>query len=99
MHDIHNEVPALWLPEADFGNYFPWLIFGHIVMAFFLTLLCAKFVPGGGASACAGLGILLALVYIGNNFIIYAVQPVTTNLLGGRLGRDVLMFAICGGII
>jgi len=99
MHGIHNEVPVLWRPEADFGNYFPWLIFGHIVMAFFLTLLCAKFVPGGGAGACAGLGILVALVYIGNNFIIYAVQPLTTKILGGWIVGDLIMFAIAGAII
>ena len=45
MHGVHQEVPALWRPEAEFGNHFSWLVFGHIVMAFFLTLLCSKFVP------------------------------------------------------
>ena len=48
MTGIHNEVPALWRPEADFGGHFPWLILGHIVIAFFLTLLYARFVSGGG---------------------------------------------------
>jgi len=99
MHDIHNEVPVLWRPESDFGNYFPWLIFGHVVMAFFLTLLCARFIPAGGAGAGARLGIMVALVYVGNDFIIYAVQPLTTKILGGWIAGDLIMFAIAGAII
>ncbi|PYJ23748.1 MAG: hypothetical protein DME92_00360 [Verrucomicrobia bacterium] len=53
MHGAHQEVPILWRTEADFGNHFSSLVFGHIVMAFFLTLLCARFVPEGGPGACA----------------------------------------------
>jgi hypothetical protein len=94
MHDIHNEVPVLWRPESDFGNYFPWLIFGHVVMAFFLTLLCARFIPAGGAGAGARLGILVALVYIGNDFIIYAVHALSNNILGGWFVGVLIMFAI-----
>ena len=83
MHGIHNEVPALWRTEADFGSHFPWLILGHVVMAFFLTLLYARFVPGGGAGAGARLGIIVAFLYIGNNLVTFAVQPLTTKILGG----------------
>src|SRR5712691_6795230 len=99
MHDVHNEVPTLWRPEAEFGNYFPWLIFGHVVMAFFLTILCARFTPTGGAGGGARLGLLTALVYVGNDFIMYAVQPLTTKILCGWIVGDLLMFAIAGAII
>jgi len=61
MHGAHQEVSTLFRPKPDF----PWLILGHIVMAFFLTLLCAKFVPAGGAGTCALMGLLVALVYVG----------------------------------
>ena len=98
-HGVHNEVPALWRPESDFGSYFSWLIFGHIVMAFFLTLLYARFLPAGGPGAGARLGILLALVYIGNDFITYAVQPLTAKILGGWIVGGLIMFAIAGAII
>jgi hypothetical protein len=99
MHGIHNEVPALWRPEADFGSHFPWLILGHVAMAFFLTLLYARFVPAGGAGAGAMLGILVALVYIGNDLITFAVQPLTTKILGGWIVGGLIMFAIAGAII
>ena len=99
MHGVHQEVPALWRPEAEFKDHFVWLVFGHIVMAFFLTLLCAKFVPAGGAGACAKLGILVALVYAGADFITFAVQPLTTKILCGWIVGDLIQFAIAGAII
>jgi hypothetical protein len=99
MHGAHSEVPALWRPEADFGSHFSWLVFGHIVMAFFLTLLCAIFVPAGGAGPCARLGILVALVYVGNDFITYAVQPLTMKILCGWIIGELVQFGIAGAII
>src|SRR5438552_171031 len=90
MHGAHQEVPILWRTEADFGNHFSTLVFGHIVMAFFLTLLCARFVPGGGPGACATLAILVALIYAGADLITFAVQPLTTKILCGWIVGDVI---------
>jgi len=98
MHGAHSEVPALWRSEADFGNYFTWLILGHVVMAFFMTMLYARH-GGGSVGSGACLGFLVALVYAGNDFISYAVQPLTTKILCGWIAGDILMFAIAGALI
>jgi len=98
LHGIHSEVPALWRPEMDAPNYMLWLILGHVVMAFFLTMLCARYATGG-AGAGARLGFMVALVYAGADFITYAVQPLTTKILCGWIVGDLLMFAIAGAII
>jgi hypothetical protein len=98
MHGAHMEVPALWRTEEDFGNYFPWLILGHVVMAFFLTMLYARH-GGGSVGSGACLGFLVGLVCAGNNFISYAVQPLTTKILCGWIAGDILMFAIAGALI
>src|SRR5438132_11552031 len=81
MHGAHQEVPMLWRTESDFGNHFSSLVFGHIVMAFFLTLLCARFVPAGGAGACALLGILLSLLCAGSDLITICVYPLSPTML------------------
>jgi hypothetical protein len=99
MQGVHQEVPALWRPEADFGSHFSWLVFGHIVMAFFLTLLCAKFIPAGGAGACAKLGLLVALIYVGADLITFAVQPLTTKILCGWIVGHLVQFTIAGAVI
>src|SRR5437868_12181968 len=75
MHGPHQEVPILWRSEADFGNHFSTLVFGHIVMAFFLTLLCARFVPAGGAGAGAVFGVLVGLMIAGPGLSNVDVQP------------------------
>ena len=53
MHDAHREVPTLLRPETDLKSYFGWLALGQFVMAFFFTLLCARYVPSGRAGAGA----------------------------------------------
>jgi hypothetical protein len=99
MHGIHDEVPTLWRTEADFGSHFPWLILGHIVMAFFLTMLYARFVPDGGVAAGVGLGIMVAFLYVGDNLITFAVEPLTTKILGGWIVGNLLEFSIAGAIV
>jgi hypothetical protein len=95
MHGAHQEVSTLFRPKPDF----PWLILGHIVMAFFFTLLCAKFAPAGGAGTCALLGLFVALVYVGAHLITFAVQPITNKILWGWNVGALVQFAIAGAII
>jgi uncharacterized protein DUF1761 len=99
MHDVHREVPTLLRPEADLKGYFGWIILGHIVMAFFFTLLCARYAPSGRAGAGALLGILVGLVYAGPHLISFAVQPLTVKILFGWIAGAVIQFAIAGAII
>jgi hypothetical protein len=99
MHGVHREVPTLLRAEADLGSYFKWIIVGHLVMAFFFTLVCARYVPSGGAGAGAMLGILVGLMYAGPHLISFAVQPLTLKILFGWIAGAVIQFAIAGAII
>jgi Protein of unknown function (DUF1761) len=99
MHDAHREVPTLLRTEADLKSHFGWLILGHLVMAFFFTMLCARFVPGGGAASGATLGVLVGLVYAAAHFISFAVQPLTTKILGGWIVGGLIQFAIAGAVV
>jgi Protein of unknown function (DUF1761) len=99
MQGAHHEVPTLLRPEADFKSYFGWLILGHIVMAFFFTLLCARYVPTGCPGAGAVLGILVGLVYAGPHLISFAVQPLTAKIVSGWIAGAVIQFAVAGAII
>lgn len=99
MHGAHREVPMLLRPEADLKSHFGWLVLGHLVMAFFFTLLCARYVPSGRASAGAILGILVGLVYAGPHLISFAVQPLTLKILCGWIVGAVIQFTIAGAIV
>jgi hypothetical protein len=99
MHGAHREVPTLLRPEAAFQSYFGWLALGQLVMAFFFTLLCARYVPNGRAGAGALLGILVGLVYAGPHLISFAVQPLTFKILCGWIAGAVIQFTIAGAIV
>ena len=99
MHGVHREVPTLLRPEADPKSHFGWIILGHIVMAFFFTLLCARFASSGGAGTGALLGILVGLVNAGPHLISFAVQPLTVKILFGWIAGAVIQFAIAGAIV
>ena len=99
MHDAHREVPALLRPENDLNSYFGWLALGQFVMALFFTLLCARYVPSGGASAGAMLGLLVGLVYAGPHLISFAVQPLTFKILCGWITGAVIQFTVAGAIV
>jgi phosphate/sulfate permease len=99
MQGAHHEVPTLLRPETDFKSHFAWLVLGHLVMAFVFTILCARFVPAGGARTGATLGILVGLVYAGPHLISFAVQPLTFKILCGWILGAVIQFAIAGAIV
>ena len=99
MQGAHHEVPTLLRPESDSKSHFKWLILGHIVMAFFFTLLCARYVPNGCGGAGAMLGILVGLIYAGPHLISFAVQPLTVKIFSGWIAGAVIQFAIAGAIV
>src|SRR5215831_1525037 len=99
MHDAHREVPTLLRPEADLKDYFKWLALGHLVMAFFFTVLCTRYVPNGRVGAGAVLGLLVGLVYAGPHLISFAVQPLTFKILFGWIAGAVIQFTIAGAIV
>ena len=96
MKSAYMEIASHFRAHDDM--IWPSLIFGHVVMAFFLTMLYARH-GGGSVGSGACLGFLVALVYAGNDFISYAVQPLTTKILCGWIAGDLLMFAIAGALI
>src|SRR6185369_1984634 len=99
MHDAHREVPTLLRPEADLKGYFGWLALGQFVMAFFFTLLCARYVLYVRAGAGAMLGLLVGLVYAGPHLISFAVQPLTFKILFGWIAGAPIPCTIAGAIV
>jgi hypothetical protein len=95
MRGAHEEVQFLFRTKPEY----PWLILGHIIMAFFFAILCVRCVPSGGVGASAGLGLLVGLVYAGTHVISFAVEPLKTKILWGWIAGGIIQFAIAGAII
>lgn len=99
MKSAYMEIQTHWRSDPDLNAHFSVLIFGHVVMAFFLTWVYASFAGVGGAGSGMQRGVLIGLIFVGLYFIRFAVEPLTTKiLLLGSVG-DIIMFAIAGAII
>jgi hypothetical protein len=72
MQGAHQEVPALWRTETDFGNHFPVLVLGHLVMAFFLTDLFPSRAFHSGEQAWWPPAVLAHRLTSGKTFVLAA---------------------------
>ena len=97
MKSAYMEIASHYRPDDQMG----WgsLILGHVIIAFFLTCIVARFSPAGGAGAAMRLGAFIGLLFVGLYFIRFAVEPLTTKIvLLGSIG-EVLMFGIAAALI
>ena len=91
MKSAYMEIQSHYRAHDDM--IWPSLIFGHAVMAFFLTMLYARH-GGGSVSSGVCVGILVGL-----HFVRFAVEPLTPKiLLMGGIG-DVLEFGLAGALV
>ena len=97
MKSAYMEIASHYRAHDDM--VWPSMLFGHALMAFFLTWIVAGFAGAGGAGGGMRLGLLIAFVFIGLHFIRFAVEPLTTKiLLLGGIG-DLLEVGIAGALI
>ena len=96
MKSAYMEIQSHYRAHDDM--IWPSLILGHVLMAFFLTMLYARH-GGGSVSSGVCVGILVGLILVGLHFVRFAVEPLTPKiLLMGGIG-DVLEFALAGALI
>src|SRR5882762_2379651 len=81
LKDAYAKTASLWRPESEMMGYMGWLALGQFLRAVVFCLLYA-IRPGTHVGAGIGYGLMIALLLIGTDFIIYAVQPLPLSLIG-----------------
>ena len=99
MQSAYMETASLWRDDAGFKAHFPLLILGQGVIAFFFVAIYCRGFAGGGVAGGVRLGILLALMHVGADLITFAVQPLTTKIVGMWAIGGLIEFAIMGAIV
>lgn len=97
MKSAYMETPSLWRPDMEIG--FPLLLLGQAVIAFFFVGIYCRGFSGSGVAGGVRLGIMLAFLCIGGHLIQFAVQPLTTKILGMWIAGGLIEFAIVGAIV
>ncbi len=99
MKSAYMETASLWRADADFNNHFWILIVGHVVIAFSVVAIYCRGFAGSGVAGGVRLGLFLALLCIGGDLIRFAVQPLTTKILGMWIVGGLIEFVIVGAIV
>jgi hypothetical protein len=96
LHDDYSKLQGLFRPEAEAQQYFPWLIFAHVLLSGALV-----WIYGRGVEAKPWLaqgfrfGIAVALLTIVPTYIIYyVVQPMPAALVVKQIVFDGILILI-----
>ncbi len=81
MTDAYKSTMHLWRPDADMQNHGIWIMIGQIVIAIGFVALFTKAFKRGGIAEGAIYGLLVAIIFIGNHLIMYAVAPYPMSMI------------------
>ena len=99
LRATYMETPGLWRQAADYNSHFYLLVIGEAIIVLMFVMIFAVCCGGRGMGGGAGLGIMLAILYIGASLITYAVQPLPTKLIVFWSIGGLIEYAIAGAII
>jgi hypothetical protein len=99
LKGIYVESMPYRRPDAEFQAHFFWLVLGQAIIALMLACIYAQGFALRGVVGGVCLGLMLAITYIGGNFIIYAVQPLPMKLIGLWAVGGVVEMCIAGALV
>ena len=81
MTSAYEQTTSLWRPHETMNDYMVWMIFGQIIVSVGFVALFTKAFKRGGIVEGAIYGLLVAIIFIGNNLIMYAVAPYPMSMV------------------
>ncbi len=99
LHDDYMKVQQLFRTPADSQQYFPWMLFAHVLLAGAFAWIYARGQETGKAWLGQGLryGVAVALLTIVPNYLIYyAVQPMPGLQVAKQIIFDGVLMLILG---
>lgn len=99
LHDMYTQTASLWRTEAEMQSKFHWLLLGQLFLAIMFCFIFTKGYENKGLAEGLRYGILIGLLFIGNNLIMYAVQPFPTKLVISWIVGGIVEGAIAGLIL
>ncbi len=98
LGDTYKATAHLWRPEIDMKAKCIYMMGGHLIMAFFFTLIFLKGYKGTGYKEGLRYGKLIGLYSAGPSLITYAVMPIPCKIIAIWIVAG-LVQAVIGGAI
>ena len=99
LHDMYLQTASLWRSEAEMQSNFHWLVLGQLFLAVMFCFIFTKGYEDKGLAEGLRYGILIGLLFVGNNLIMYAVQPFPAKLVIIWTVGGIIEAAIAGLIL
>ena len=99
LKSMYEQTASLWRPEEAMKTYILWLTLGQIIISIGFVALFTKAFKRGGIAEGVVYGLLLAIIFIGNLLIWYAVSPYPTNLLINWIIGTLIELILAGIIV
>ncbi len=99
LKSTYEQTAGLWRSEAEMKDYVLWLTLGQIIISIGFVALFTKAFKRGGIVEGVVYGLLLAIIFVGNLLIWYAVAPYHTNLLINWIVGTVIELVLAGVIV
>lgn len=99
LKSTYEQTANLWRAQEAMKTYMIWLTLGQIIFSIGFVALFTKAFKRGGIIEGIVYGLLLAIIFVGNLLIWYAVAPYPTNLLINWIVGTVIELILAGVIV
>ena len=99
MRNLYEQTASLWRTQEAMEAYQYWIYLGQFIFAIGFVALFTKAFKRGGLAEGIVYGLLLAVIFIGNLLIWYAVAPYSTSLLINWIVGTVIELILAGIIV
>lgn len=99
LQDMYAQTANLWRTEEEMWSKFHWLVLGQLIFAVMFCFIFTKGYENRGLAEGLRYGIFIALLFVGTDLIMYAVQPLSAKLLIAWMVGGIVEVAIAGTIM
>ena len=99
MSSLYEQTASLWRPQESMKDHIGWMILGQIIKSLGFVALFTKAFKRGGIAEGAIFGLLLAIIFIGTNFIMHSVAPYPISMVINWVAGTTIQLVVAGIIV
>jgi len=96
---LYEQTSSLWRPQQEMHNFFGFLTFAQIILAFVFSFIFTKGYQNKGIGEGVRFGVIVALLMSAPIFVAFAVQPIPSNLFVSWLVGNFFELIVAGVIL
>lgn len=96
MHTLYMQTPTLWRAGTEMQHYFPYLVFGQILLSFLFGFIFIHGLENEGIGEGFRYGSIIAALYSVHYLTMFATQPIPANIIIAWILGAAVEFPLAG---